>query len=290
MGGRSRRVQGRCLPDQDPVGERLEGTGTAGDAQGGAGKQAEGGGSPLPTPGPTNHSRASPAWRRRRPGAEHGQTQVTGPAACPDRARHGVHATCWGCTRPVQDLLKGVQPEHARGEGPPPVVVAGGLAEVDLAARLQSFCYWPGPRKRVLRATWFVEKAPGDWAPLKVGGGGRHFLYVSAGVDDGAARGNTGRIDLRATHCGSGRLPASAATLKLTMAAGRAPPAGSAVSTPALFPASHPGKPGGSAGRVLQTGGVAPSGRLAHERQCARRAGELQNRRRRRWRRRRGRK
>uniref|UniRef100_A0A1D2AB48 DDHD domain-containing protein n=1 Tax=Auxenochlorella protothecoides TaxID=3075 RepID=A0A1D2AB48_AUXPR len=48
-----------------------------------------------------------------------------------------------------------------------PVLVRGGLSEVHLPTRLQSSSYFPAPRHRVLRGTWFAEKAPGDWVPLK---------------------------------------------------------------------------------------------------------------------------
>lgn len=50
-----------------------------------------------------------------------------------------------------------------------PVLVRGGLFEVDLERRTLNACYWPGPQHRVLRGTWFAEKAPDDWAPLQVG-------------------------------------------------------------------------------------------------------------------------
>lgn len=53
-----------------------------------------------------------------------------------------------------------------------PVLVRGGLFEVDLERRTLNACYWPGPQHRVLRGTWFAEKAPDDWAPLQVVGGG----------------------------------------------------------------------------------------------------------------------
>ena len=53
-----------------------------------------------------------------------------------------------------------------------PVLVRGGLFEVDLERRTLNACYWPGPQHRVLRGTWFAEKAPDDWAPLQVLEGG----------------------------------------------------------------------------------------------------------------------
>jgi hypothetical protein len=47
------------------------------------------------------------------------------------------------------------------------VLVKSGSYEVDLARRQLKPCYWPSTRHRVLRGTWFAEKAPGEWVPLR---------------------------------------------------------------------------------------------------------------------------
>lgn len=47
------------------------------------------------------------------------------------------------------------------------LLVRSRLYEVDLRQRRLKACYWPEPSHRVLRGTWFLEKAP-DWVPLKV--------------------------------------------------------------------------------------------------------------------------
>eukprot|EP00873_Tetraselmis_striata_P042671 jgi/Tetstr1/462935/TSEL_007883.t1 len=48
------------------------------------------------------------------------------------------------------------------------VLVRGGYQEVDLPTRCLKFCYWPGPRHRVQRGSWFVERGgAGQWAPLR---------------------------------------------------------------------------------------------------------------------------
>jgi hypothetical protein len=48
------------------------------------------------------------------------------------------------------------------------VAVRGGVYEVDLPLRLLRPSFWPATKHRVLRGSWFAEKAPGDWVPLKV--------------------------------------------------------------------------------------------------------------------------
>lgn len=47
------------------------------------------------------------------------------------------------------------------------LLVRGGLYEAHLRHRRLDTCYWPEPSHRLLRGTWFLEKAP-DWVPLKV--------------------------------------------------------------------------------------------------------------------------
>lgn len=47
------------------------------------------------------------------------------------------------------------------------VQVRGGAHEVDLATRVMRPCYWPDSRHRVLRGTWYAEKAAGEWVPLR---------------------------------------------------------------------------------------------------------------------------
>jgi DDHD domain len=47
------------------------------------------------------------------------------------------------------------------------VLVRSGSYEVDLPRRQLKPCYWPSTRHRVLRGTWYAEKSPGEWVPLR---------------------------------------------------------------------------------------------------------------------------
>ncbi|CAG9461893.1 unnamed protein product [Pedinophyceae sp. YPF-701] len=49
----------------------------------------------------------------------------------------------------------------------PTVAVKGGLSDVHLPDRRLTDSYWPGPAKRVLRGTWFVERGSREWMPLR---------------------------------------------------------------------------------------------------------------------------
>lgn len=60
-----------------------------------------------------------------------------------------------------------MQEYHAAEDGDAGVLVRGGMYEAHLSSRQLDTCYWPEPSHRLLRGTWFIEKAP-DWVPLKV--------------------------------------------------------------------------------------------------------------------------
>lgn len=47
------------------------------------------------------------------------------------------------------------------------ILVRSGSYEVDLPRRQLRPCYWPSPRHRVLRGTWFAEKSLAEWVPLR---------------------------------------------------------------------------------------------------------------------------
>jgi hypothetical protein len=47
------------------------------------------------------------------------------------------------------------------------VPLRSGTYEADLEARVAKPCFWPAPRHRLLRGTWFAEKAAGEWVPLR---------------------------------------------------------------------------------------------------------------------------
>ncbi|KDD74607.1 hypothetical protein H632_c1187p0, partial [Helicosporidium sp. ATCC 50920] len=57
-------------------------------------------------------------------------------------------------------------PAASTAGAPSPTPVRSGAYEVSLARRLMSPCYWPEAAHRVLRGTWFAEKAAGEWVPL----------------------------------------------------------------------------------------------------------------------------
>ena len=66
--------------------------------------------------------------------------------------------------RKVLDAPVAAQQADLSPKGP---TVQAGYMETDLTRRIMYPIYWPGEPRALLRATWYVEVAPGKgWAPL----------------------------------------------------------------------------------------------------------------------------